>query len=269
MPFDIDKLTTLPPVEIGYRLDPALPVITLTLQVQQAGCAASHAHPRGQFLHAGHGIMRVVCGGDTWVVPPTQAVWLPAMVEHAVYFPGEVTLYSLFVDPAYLAPLPQVCTVLKVSALLSALVARTASMGERYPPDGRAFRLMEVVLDEIAVAEPMALHLPCAQDPRLQRVLDALMRTPGRHHQLAALAGLAHTSSRTLARLFVKETGLTFGEWNQRLILQLALTRLQAGSSVTAVALDLGYRSVSAFIDMFRQALGGTPGQYFRAAAEP
>ncbi|WP_430507282.1 helix-turn-helix domain-containing protein, partial [Burkholderia sp. BCCCDS15] len=31
---------------------------------------------------------------------------------------------------------------------------------------------------------------------------------------------------------------------------------------VTTIALDLGYDNVSAFIDMFRRALGTTPGRY-------
>jgi AraC-like DNA-binding protein len=31
---------------------------------------------------------------------------------------------------------------------------------------------------------------------------------------------------------------------------------------VTAVAFDIGYESPSAFIAMFRRALGATPGQY-------
>ncbi|MEE8274655.1 MAG: helix-turn-helix domain-containing protein, partial [Alphaproteobacteria bacterium] len=42
-----------------------------------------------------------------------------------------------------------------------------------------------------------------------------------------------------------------------------ALTRLATGEPVTTVALDLGYDSPSAFIAMFRKALGETPGRYF------
>jgi AraC-like DNA-binding protein len=35
---------------------------------------------------------------------------------------------------------------------------------------------------------------------------------------------------------------------------------------VSTVALDLGYNSPSAFIAMFKKALGKTPGQYFEEA---
>lgn len=44
----------------------------------------------------------------------------------------------------------------------------------------------------------------------------------------------------------------------------LALDRLSQGQSVTALALDLGYASPSAFCAMFRRTLGTSPGRYLR-----
>lgn len=41
-----------------------------------------------------------------------------------------------------------------------------------------------------------------------------------------------------------------------------ALEKVADGVPVTTIALDLGYENVSAFIDMFRRALGTTPGKY-------
>jgi AraC-like DNA-binding protein len=44
-----------------------------------------------------------------------------------------------------------------------------------------------------------------------------------------------------------------------------ALELLAAGMPVTAVALELGYGNLSAFIAMFRREFGTTPGRYFNA----
>jgi AraC-like DNA-binding protein len=57
--------------------------------------------------------------------------------------------------------------------------------------------------------------------------------------------------------------GLSFGKWRQQVRLLRALERLAAGAAVTEVAFDLGYDSPSAFVTMFRRALGTTPGRYF------
>jgi AraC-like DNA-binding protein len=69
----------------------------------------------------------------------------------------------------------------------------------------------------------------------------------------------AGITARTLSRRFPHETGLTFTEWRHRARLMRALERLAEGDAVTAVALDLGYSSVSGFIALFRRAFGVTP----------
>jgi AraC-like DNA-binding protein len=56
---------------------------------------------------------------------------------------------------------------------------------------------------------------------------------------------------------------MTFGRWRQRLHISIALQRLCAGALVQWVAEDPGYGSVSAFITMFRKALGTPPARYF------
>ena len=74
----------------------------------------------------------------------------------------------------------------------------------------------------------------------------------------------AGVTARTAARLFVKETGQTFGQWRQQLRLLVALEHLGGGASVTQVALEVGYSDVSSFIAVFRDAFGDTPARYFR-----
>lgn len=261
---NVVKLPKLPPIEIGYRVDPALPIIPLAMQVSRAGCAAPHAHPRGQLIFASSGVMRVVCSRDIWVVPPSQAVWMPPEIEHEVYFPGDVSLCNLFVDPSVTAGLPENCTVIKVSSLLRELILKAVLVGDNYAPESPAYRLMTVILDELRQAEETPLHLPMGRDERLLRVMEALLKNPGDKRELDDFAVFAGASSRTLSRLFVRETGLTFGAWRKRLVLQEAVDRLGKGENVTQVAFDLGYQSLSAFIEMFHRSLGVSPGQYLR-----
>ena len=123
---------------------------------------------------------------------------------------------------------------------------------------------MLVILDELKQAEPTPLHLPMGRDKRLVRVIEELLKFPGDRRELHEWANLAGASERTLARLFVRDTGLTFGAWRKRLLLQEAIDRLGRGDNVTRVAFDLGYHSLSAFIGMFRQSLGTSPGQFSR-----
>lgn len=261
---NIEKLTKLDPITLGFQINPDLPVIPLAMEVEKAGCAAPHAHPRGQIIYAERGVMRVICKSGIWIVPPSQAVWAPPDMEHEVYFPGQVSLRNLFVDPSTLSGMPKTCTVFKVSPLMRELISRAMQIGTAYLRGSPGWRLMQVLLDELRQAEPSPLHLPLARDPRIMRVIEALLKNPGDTRDLNAWGHVAGASPRTLARLFTSETGLTFGTWKKKLHLQQTIDRLSTGESVTCIAFDLGYQSLSAFIEMFRKSLGVSPGQYLR-----
>ena len=56
---------------------------------------------------------------------------------------------------------------------------------------------------------------------------------------------------------------MTFVRWRQQVRLLGALERLGSGQPVTTVALEMGYTSTSAFVKLFRESLGVTPGRYF------
>ena len=123
---------------------------------------------------------------------------------------------------------------------------------------------MAVILDQLSRLEPTPLYMPLPADPRLRRITDHLARNPGNRTGLTRFATKAGASARTLARLFVRETGLTFGAWRQQAQLLKALGFLADGRPVTVIALDLGYENPSAFIAMFRRAVGVSPGRYLK-----
>ncbi len=63
-------------------------------------------------------------------------------------------------------------------------------------------------------------------------------------------------SPRTLRRLMIGETGLSFAQWRQQARLSYALAKLAEGETVLQIAEALGYASPSNFIAMFRKAFG-------------
>src|SRR5262249_34842014 len=127
-------------------------------------------------------------------------------------------------------------------------------------------RLLGVLLDQLDLAPFLPLELPVPRDARALRVAEALMRDPGDARPIEEIARAAGASKRTLERLFVSETKMTLGEWRQQLGLLHGIRLLARGQKVTTVALDVGYASPSAFIAMFRRALGKTPTEYLAGA---
>ena len=56
-----------------------------------------HRHSRAQLIHALSGVVTVGTAEGTWVVPPGRGVWLPAGIEHALRFAGQVRMRTLFI----------------------------------------------------------------------------------------------------------------------------------------------------------------------------
>lgn len=261
---NIAKMTSLTPTSTGYRLDPRYPILARALEIEGAHRVASHRHPRAQLVYAIRGVVRVVSHDGTWIVPPSQAVWVPPDVAHEVIAADSISIRTLFVDPSATAGLPQSCCVLDVPLLLRELILKAVETGGDYSPASSGFRLMQVILDLLQELQPAPLHLPMGQDKRLRQIMDGLYTNPADERGLEDWAQTCGASARTLARLFVRETGMNFGDWRKQLRLLEAIDRLGQGQSVTRVALELGYQSPSAFIAMFRRSLGMPPGMYFR-----
>ena len=252
----------------GEIRDPARPIVTLAQNRTDVGHYPWHSHFRAQLAYATEGVMRVSTTEGTWLVVPQQAVWIPAGIEHEVYAEGPIATRFLYVHPEACLGLPENCRVLGVSGLLRELILRVISFGNAAPLSAEQARLMAVIPDELRALRPEPLYLPLPRDSRLRSVTDALTVDPAEGRGLSAWARAAGASESTLARLFIKETNMTFGAWRQRLRLVTAVARLAEGQSVTTVAFDLGYDSPSAFIAMFRRNLGQTPGRYIGGAGE-
>jgi AraC-like DNA-binding protein len=227
---------------------------------------APHAHRRSQLIHASTGVMRVRTPQGAWVVPPHRAVWVPADVVHDVRMAGAVAMRTLYIVPDAVAALPRECCVVAVSPLLRELILRASAAPLLYDEAGPDGRIMALILDELRALPVLPLNLPMPQEARLAKICRAILDDPANPLTLHAWGRRVGASSRTMARLFLREAGMTFGRWRQQARLLEALSRLAQGQSVTTIALDLGYDSPSAFTFMFRRALGRTPSAYFSDA---
>lgn len=240
------------------------PVVTRPAKYPNGFVIPPHRHRRAQLVYAAEGVMTVTTEQGMWVVPPQRAVWVPALVEHSIRMTGQLLMCSLFITPDAVPGLPSVCCVVAVPLLLRALILHAVTLPRLYAPDSPDERLMMVILDQIQRLPVAPLYLPRPHDPRLQPIVEGLLQDPADTHTLTDWARTVGTSTRTLARLFLADTGMTFRHWGQQARLLEALRRLANREPVTTVALDLGYDSPSAFIAMFKRALGTTPGRYFR-----
>ena len=222
-----------------------------------------HSHSWSQLTFPSNGVMTMITESGAWIIPPQRAVWIPHGIAHEMISNGPVGVRSLFVRPDKADGLQRECSVVGLSPLMRELILHAATLPAHYDEDGPEGRIFQTILDQLECLPVAPLHLPEPRDRQLTLVTEALKANPGDNRTAAHWAKFAGLGPRTMARRFLADTAMTFGQWRQQARLLEALRRLADGQPVTTVALDLGYENQSAFIAMFRKATGVTPGRYF------
>jgi AraC-like DNA-binding protein len=248
---------------LDRRGRPIAQAATLSYDFDNGHVIPEHSHPEDQLVFASEGVMTVRTKDGTWVVPPLRAVWIPATTAHSIAMSGSVSMRTLYFLPR-LARVPQKkCFVMNVPPLLKELILHACTFPRlnRKVPIER--RILGVLMDQLKAAHSSPLQLPHPSDARAARVVQSLLADPGATRTLSALCKDCGASKRTIQRLWIAETKMTFAKWRQQLRLLHALQLLAAGEKVTGAALGSGYNSTSAFISMFRKQLGTTPMRYF------
>lgn len=220
-----------------------------------------HSHPRAQLLYAVSGVMRIGTPEAVFLVPPSTALFLPADAPHSIRMDGPVAMRALFLREDAATRAGTTIAVIAVSPLLREVILAACAEPLDWKLGGRGHHLTELALDEIAKAAALRLRLPMPRDIRLQRAVAMLLRRPSDARGLENLAAIAGASSRTLARLFRAETGLSFRQWRQQARMTEAMGALMTGASPAKAAVVAGYASQPAFGVAFRSLFGMTPGQ--------
>ncbi len=223
---------------------------------------AWHMHPRFQVIYATEGVMRIDTHDETWVVPPMRAVWMPPRMAHRVRTSGKVKMRTLYIRPDASERMPSGCQVLPVTPLLRELIQRATEMPVEYDEEGADGRVMRLIMDELASLARLPYNLPMPRGGPLARICARLIEHPERAGTREDVAGRHGLTGRTLDRQFKRQLGMNFGEWCRRAALLRALAWFAEGRPVTAVALDLGYSSPSAFCAMVKRETGRTPREH-------
>nr|WP_246088978.1 helix-turn-helix transcriptional regulator [Paraburkholderia guartelaensis] len=247
------ELVDIPP---EFAPTPTHPIRVRSRPMPAGVCIAQHTHAWAQLAYSSRGVLRMATPGTTWMVPPSRAIWVPPHITHEVAIVEDAFLRTLYVDESVIPPGLDACRVVEVSGLLRETIA---ALDERGIPTARERLLGALALDEITRSAPLPLAVPMPEEKRLRALCEALIADPAGPSSLEYWAAHVGASTRTIARLFRQELGVSFSQWRQQAILARAIPLLNQGRPMAVVAQELGYQSQSAFSAMFRRAFGESP----------
>ncbi len=243
---------------------PAHATVIRSVRVDDATSYPADRHVWGEFVYSFSGLVELAVGDRHYLTPPNFGIWLPPLVEHVALTRTDTAYCIVDVAAGRCDALPdEVCTV-EAGPLLKAILTDLVSRGIERPLDDHDDRLMQVLIDQISRAPRQDTFLPVSDDRFLGEVLAQLRRRPGDNRSLRQWADAVHCTERTLSRRCRRDLGMSFLEWRQRLRLVQALSMLRDGSKVRTVAREMGFRTSSAFIAMFRRMTGTTPTEFLK-----
>jgi AraC-like DNA-binding protein len=222
-----------------------------------------HAHQEHQLLYASVGALWFEVEGSRWLLPPGRGAWIPGMTAHRVEA-RSASLRTVYFLPQARAVWPEEVCVFSMSRL-----ARELMIGALEWPEARAteslarqyFDLIAELLTQRWQHERWSYALPTATHPEVERATTyARDNLTGATLEQAAKA--AFTSPRTLTRRFKQDVGVTWRAYLHQARMIAAMEQLSHGESVTEVAFEVGFESLSAFSKAFKAFTGDLPSQF-------
>lgn len=230
-----------------------------------------HFHDVHQIEYALHGVVEVETEAAHYLLPPQQAAWIPAGLEHQAVMSPDIKTVAVMFDSQLIPDGGDRARIIAVSPLIREMmiyalrwsIERGPGSAQDEAASDNFFRtLADLVVDALDHEAP--LSLPTSDHPI---VAAALAYTKAHLDSVSAdeVARAVSVSERTLRRLFSDTLGLSWRTYVLHARMLRAMALLAApGQSVQATSTSVGFESLSSFTRCFTQFCGETPSAYRR-----
>ncbi|MGE5134468.1 MAG: AraC family transcriptional regulator [Gemmatimonadota bacterium] len=226
-----------------------------------------HFHDVHEIEYACRGVVEVKTQAGHYLLPPHQAAWIPAGLQHQTTLnAGAQTLAVLF-EPELVPVAGDRVRIIAVSALLREMMLYSgrwpiSRTGSGVDADS-FFQALGYVVAE-ALEDERPLNLPVSADPLVTAATD-YTRAHLDHVTVRDVTRAVGVSERTLRRLFSTHMGMSWRSYLLRARVLRSMAMLaQPDRSVLEVSIAVGFDDVGAFARSFARHCGETPSAYKR-----
>jgi len=230
-----------------------------------------HCHDLHQIEYAFKGVVEVETEAAHHLLPPQQAVWIPAGLTHRTTL-KRVRTVSVFFEPAMVPAIDSRARILAAEPVIREMILYAVRWPIARPSSDDTADAFFEALARIAfewLDHETPLSLPTSTDPDVAAVM-AYTHDHLDHVGVGDASASVGWSERTLRRRFLDTTGMTWRSYlvQSRLMRAMALLA-ESGPSVVDVATVVGFESVSAFTRAFGRYCGETPSAYRKRVTSP
>ena len=234
-----------------------------------------HSHDKHQMCYIEGGIAFLNTPDKSYFLPARHFLWIPAGIAHNVISRTSVRMVHNIYFPTALFPEDHQVReregIYPVTNLLMEMIHYTENwQGEISLEDPSKYEfliaLKNIVLDVSNI--PLPIVLPTTNNENLRSILKYIHENIHQPLFLEQVAEKFGYSSRTLSRLFQKNIDTSFLQYVKLTrIIKSMEQLLQTNLSVSEIAYNNGYNSLSAFSYTFQQTVHKSPAEFRKQSA--
>ena len=202
----------------------------------------------------------LVVRDEEWSLVTGHASWIPAGASHSFTVRENSVTVPLGFDADDIATtLAETMLITVGRDLRTLMLAYMVSRSSVIQPPADIARQILALIEHGPV---LSTALPAPTGVAAGAVCETLRFNPGDARTVEQLSASVHTTTRTLQRAFLAETGMTMQQWRLRNRMEAAAFLLRSTSAIDAVAHRVGYSHVNSFRRAFSDHFGLSPTRY-------
>jgi len=229
-----------------------------------------HANKDSRLIYIDSGALYLESKSITTLVAAKHAIWIPLNQQVKLESKTtEIKLYILSFDNEQMLDEPiKNVEIFPMQSLGQKLILKLVEWeqlsSEMSELETASLLVIRLLIPQWVQAK-IPLLLPASNHPKLSPALSYVRENIQAHVALDDVAKFCSMSKRTLTRLFQQELGISFSTYIRLARITLALEMFnESGASVSRVAFEVGYESITAFSNTFRLFVGVRPQEYLK-----
>lgn len=229
-----------------------------------------HTHTKGQLSYVEGGLAYLIIENKTFVIPARHYFWIPSGLPHVLRVGNSATvLRSIFfyATDDFNNNFYQELGIYPIHDLLMQMIKYSERYEGAIMPKDNGYQFLSTIkniLPEIST-KVLPIALPSTDNHRMLAILEFIEQNIAAMHTLKSISDKFNLSERSLSRLFQSSLAISFLQYLKLLRMVKALEMmLKADKSISEIAYDVGYQSLSAFSNTFHQYTSNRPSDFIK-----
>ena len=229
-----------------------------------------HVHSQGHILVVLDGVATINVERSDYYIPNGYFVWIPSGVPHRISFEGKRVRFLNIYYPAgmKMAPFYQRVGVYPMTSILYHTIELVKEHTDEYDSDDWRFELMVTlnhILPHTIQNQKFQLRLPTTDHPMGMKIMESVHQNYQRQFTAEELAQEVGLSVRSLSRYVRNELDVSLVQYVRIYRVIMAIKQMVKGDeSITNIAYNVGYESLTAFSNAFYKVTGCRPSQFLK-----